>query len=656
MNSIWHRVVYQPNSFRKKIVAVCRAQYVPLPKPPPYTRLHIEIGMDHPSSQSLDPDGKDVFHFLVLYKHLLTDPSLCSLILNILYAAPYLDEQKNKEIKESWGKEIRTLETQALPSYFNYNVWFDPSCFSQPFCPDIPANPEMASYIHMLLWRWREACCNKIHYPRASNKTMAHNTIRKVSEFLGLPKWDESSQGLFTQKSLMEIQHQYKRRFDGPTEIRQKWYRSKVSPRTYFAQGGTAWNASKHCQGVFNDLVDQLISTNYLYRLSPTRIRIDNDEALKIWDLTSFTSNHHESRHFLLRLSSFCSGYKIKLMDEVDGFIEVDFGNLLGVYAQQNCFPEYTLERCDEFYVDLISFHHVAGFLGVYGNLPSSTFLHGASCLQVVGDPNKINCAGDDGHAASVPGTYKDYTLDRVIRRNGLLEESKMYWTYEEGSICLKRGIVQIGSFLLQKEMILWPSISLILECIFGEKAPSHNRNPTKRSKIDIQSAVATEMFRFMNSLFLHNQQFGLHLDYAAQFCRNVWTNCGLPVCGSVPQLGGQYLCPIMPRDESAFQHSPLNQLISYHYSGRVELPLRGSTSSFEVTEFLNIAGWQFTCNTSSYYGFLETLGYLESVPIKRTYFDIDGFDRLIKEFSSPGPSVVEYSVLRVVPDQFLIQ
>jgi len=653
MNAIYHKVVYKSTSWRKRVVLCCRAQYCPSFGSPPYTLLHKQCGFDRHDPNDVDVETRDLSIFFKLYRSYIVSPYFASLVINICLAAPFLDYQKNKEIKDSWGKEISVMESQPLPSYFNYKVWFDRDCVNQPFCPDLPPNPEISSYIHNLLVIWREECCSKVHFPRASNRTMAHNTIRKVTEFLGLERWENDTQGLFTQKTLMDVQHTHRRRFEGVTEIRQKWYRSKLAPRTYFAMGATAWNASKCLQGVFNDLVDSLISTNYLYRLTPTRIKLDRGENLRIWDLSSFTSNHHESRHFLLQLSSFCAGFRIKLMDEVDGLVEVDFGNLLGIYAQQNCYPEYTLERCDDFYAELVSFHHVAGFLGVYGNLPSSTFLHGASVLEAVGDPDKLNAAGDDGHCASMPGTYKDYTIGRTVRRNGIVEEEKLFWTYEEGAVCLKRGLVQIGNYLVQKEMILWPSISLLLEGIFGPEIDHHHRSPIKRSKTEIKSAIASEMMRFLNSIFLHNQQFGLPLEYITQFCNTVWSSCGLPREGSVPQLGGTFLCPIVPRDISYFEHSPLRQVISYHYSGTVELPLRGSTDSFDNTTLVNIPGWFFTANSTPYLGFLESLGYVTSEPVKRYYFDLDGFDRLVKEFSTSLPSVLEYQVVKSIPAEF---
>lgn len=464
-------------------------------------------------------------------------------------------------------------------------------------------------------------------------------------------EWDES-RGLFSQRYLECWQHHNNFLIDGPCEVRQKWYRSGLSPRTYFAQGGTAFNLSKHVQGMANDLVDSLVSTHYHYRLNPTRIRIESNESLRIWDLSSFTSNHHESRHFICALAEFCADTEVEIMDCIHGKSMINLGRLISSYSQMNTFPEYTLERLDEYFTDLVNFHNVAGFLGVYGNLPFSTFLHGASVLQVIGDPDKLNVAGDDGHAPSEPGSLQDHYLGRIIRRNGVVEESKYFWTYEDGAVCLKRGLVQIGNRLLQKEMIIWPSISLILQRILGPDAPSHSSDPVKKSKNELKASIAAEMMRFLNSLFLHNH---LGWDYSSiiRFCRCVYETCGLPVEGSVPQLGGQYLCPILPVSHSSFLSPPLQQVVAYHYRGFVELPERSTIECYEPRELLWLAGWSFYSSPNGKYSYLESLGYLRSEVVKRCYTGLDGYHALLKEFSGYVSEIREYYVESVPPDCF---
>jgi hypothetical protein len=111
----------------------------------------------------------------------------------------------------------------------------------------------------------------------------------------------------------------------------------------------------------------------------------------------------------------------------------------------------------DDYFLDLVRVHNVAGFLGVYGNLMSCTFVHGVSVLMMIDNPDKLNVAGDDGHAA-ISRSNVD-TLFDVIRGNGVVERSKLYSTDEEGSICLKRGIVQFNLQLLQKRMVILPDL-----------------------------------------------------------------------------------------------------------------------------------------------------------------------------------------------------
>jgi len=647
IQQLWSFLSIRGQSTRKAILQMARAQHIPKD---PTTKLSLLTGVAQPDFF----DGSH-FDFRHITSSILQDfvdqPLFAGIVTNICYAAPYPHEDRKQIINDSWGKEIRILQSEALPSRFNFDVWFNPHGYAnQRFHPDIPPNPFAAYHIHSILCRWRTIVCSSIQFPRMSTKSVSRDTQREVDEFLGGDGWKDRGIGECSQVRLEQIQHEYKCRFHGVCEVRQRWQRSGISPRTYFCQGGDAFNRSKFLHDPFNILVELFPPTEYHARLNPTRLfLVDQSENVIIWDLATFTSNHHEVRYFLLGLANFCSGYMIKLFDSVEGLVEVDLGILLGEYAQLSCFPEYSLERVDDYYKGLVHFHNIAGFLGVYGNLPVSTFLHGASVFQVIGQENRMNVAGDDGHAVVVPGSSEDYFVQRVIRGNGVIEDSKLFWTYEDGAICLKRGLVQIGNRILQKNLVLWPSLHLIRDVVTWDPRVHHTE-----TKEEMKEKVAYEILRFMASISTGFRDYAqVDLEFILWFIRRVFATCGLDCEGNLPQLSGGYLCPLEPRDISDLSLDPLHVIITYHYKGVVSLPVRELIDCYTPQELSWEIGYEWYGSTTRYWSILETLGYLTSSPIHDTYFGLDGYDRLRKEFSFVYPAVRKFCIVSVPDDVY---
>lgn len=626
---------------------MARAQHIPKD---PTTRLSFLTGVAQPDF--FDGSHFDFRHITsTILEDFVDRPLFAGLVTNICYAAPYPPDERESIIKSSWGKEIRVMQSEALPSRFNFDVWFNPHAYGdQRFHPDIPPNSFAASHIHAILYRWREIVTSSILFPRMSTKSVARETQREIEEFLGGEGWKERGIGECSQVRLEQIQHEYKVHFHGACEVRQRWYRSGISPRTYFCQGGDAYNRSKFLQDPFNTLVELFPPTEYHSRLNPTRlVLLDHSENVLIWDLATFTSNHHEVRHFLLGLADFCSGFQVRLFDTVEGLVTVDLGVLLGEYAQLSCFPEYSLERVDDYYKGLVHFHNVAGFLGVYGNLPVSTFLHGASVFQVIGQENRMNVAGDDGHAVVVPGSSEDFFLQRIIRGNGVIEDSKLFWTYEDGAICLKRGLVQIGNRILQKNLVLWPSLHLIRDVVTWDPKVHH-----LGSKEEAKEKVAYEILRFMTSIFHNFDNFEkVELEFVLWFLRQNFALCGLEKEGNLPQISGGYLCPLEPRVISDLKLDPLLNTITYHYRGVVSLPVRDLIDAYSPQDLSWVVGYEWYGSSNRYWSLLETLGYVESSPVHDTYFGLDGYDRLKKEFSFVYPAVRKFCIVSVPDDVY---
>lgn len=642
----WLTISRFPPSYRKSLILCCRAQVAPSSDQD--TLLSNQVfGSLHPS------DPEDVYtsfcRLLQDMNHLITSPIFSALIIDFCRSSPMqLSDVLSSRLK-SWGKEISILEGEPRESSMNFRVWFEPLYFRESFVPSADPNPDMASHIHSLLVQWRSRQSQKTFFPRMSRKMVSLSTIRSWEYFEGRTWITREREGgvEFTQETVERYYHHTGVKLGGGCEIRQKWYRSGVSPRTYFCQGGDAFHSSKFVQEMFTDLVDSLICTDHTSRLNPTRILLQIDQYLRIYDLSGFSSNHHEQKFFLQHLARFCEGYTVQLFDAREGLIVYDLGALISEYNQNNIRSPYSLERFDGDFASVDSFHNVAGFLGVYGNLMTCTFVHGASLLQRFKDPDDINCAGDDVHFAETPGL--EYLADPLIRANGVVERSKEFDSREEGAVCLKRGITQQGCRLLQKLMVIWPSFSGI-GALFGFYPPQFPME--KLSRDEKLNIVGTELLRFLRSLFTAQIYDGL--EYVVEFLHRLYSEASLPGEGSLPQFGGKWLMPVLPKSpEDILGSSPIRQLVNNFYVNGVVLPKRVDPWYEESTQSIPCdlySGVSWEGFTSPYIKYLEALEYVRKDSILVFYSGLQGYDLLVQEFEYPQRQVYNFTIIRDVP------
>jgi len=634
------------HSERKKIISCCRSQTIPFPLDS--TQLSRNIGFDGCTSArpGLCTKHRNLHDYFSRFQEYIQSPDYAGMIIDFCICRPFNPEETEEIKRSAFAKEIRVMESEPLPSSFNYQVFFDPLRFNERLHHSTPPNPEMACLVYEILCRWRANQSGRIYYPRRSGKKVARSTISHWERLEGR-EWDEEMYGTFSQHVIEKYEHETGHSLEGPCEMRQKWYRSGITPRTYYAMGGTAYRLSKHLQGAFGDLVDLLPSTNHTLRLNPTRILLEEDEHLFIYDLFAFSSNYHEQRHFLDALAEFCFGTKVIIVDAVDGMVEVDLGRLISDYNQMNTLPEYSLERVSLEYQDRVQRQHIAGFLGVYGNLMTCTFIHGASVLQLVIEPSRLNVAGDDGHFAR--NRFKPLSDDiPMIRANGVLETSKTFSTEEDGSICLKRGLVQVEGRLFQKRMLVWPSLGLVAELL---GSPIEHLAPSKKTKEELREAVSLEVLRFLTALhFLEEIDC---YEEVLSYLKTLYRLCELPTVGSVPQLEGTFLCPILPTTLGELSYHPLQYLLSYHWKGAALVPkrLRDTTMMPQVVRWEE--GFVVERTLSPFLSYMDTLGYIELLPCELLVFGESGFDRLMSEFLDFSPRVYDVRVVGVPGSQF---
>jgi hypothetical protein len=648
MVNVWNDISLLPFKFRKAIVLLCRAQCVP--------ELFATTPLAIQAYGSLLTDiGKNTDHgrrFVALpskIKDLVESPLYSGLILDICRSAPMERSMIMEQRMKSWGKEIAACEGVPLHTRINYRPFFDEDAFNEPILPYLPPNPDMARHVHYTLRRWRKQLEFSLIYPRMSRKQQSRSTRRHWEELEGR-RWVGVKEGgvEFTQEVIEKYYHDTGIHLQGVCEVRQKWYKSGISPRTYFCQGGTTYEASKYLQEAFSKLADELICTNHVSRLNPVRINLEGDRAnyLRIWDLTSFTSNHHECKHFIEGLAGFCYGTMVRIVDSREGVLDADLGVLLSNYNKIcNFSPEYSLEILDEVFVGVTLVHHIAGFLGVYGNIASSAFLHGATVLQTCTGTDRLNVAGDDGHKCETPG-LEDLTLE-AIRANGIVERSKEFSTQDEGAVCLKRGIIQIDQSLIQKLMIVWPSFHS-LGSILWYQAPQFQ--PFEGSNQDARDMVGTEILRFLQHIFACGEL--ENVDSVLRFLYMFYLEANLPEYGELPQCGGQALIPILPRQpRDLFDMAPLQKLIRARYNGgalvnsRIARHLASDEEAFEP-----YAGYEWSGVSSRKVSFLRSLGYISSDPIKKFVYGESGLQELLDDFDLSMLSLYNHTVISDIP------
>jgi hypothetical protein len=649
LNHCWNAISTLPVRFRKCFVLLCRAQCVIFEEP--FNLLCIQTKLTFPRAHTSDPEFLRYYDLATHYRDLIESPIFSSVLLDMCRSAPLSRSEINAAVLASWGKEISICESPDPPHRFRYDCWLDPRYFNRPVLQGTTPNPQMARVIHHALLRWRSRLQHKILYPRMSRKMISHATRREYERIFGV-NWivDERDGGVeMTQETLERVYHQHGITLDGPCEIRQKWYQSGITPRTYFASGGTAYHMSKYIQEMASDLTAELDTTHPITRLNPARITLKDDtQYLRIYDLSGFTSNHWECKRFLDQLADWCTGYTTTIVDAVEGPVEKDIGVMISEYNQSmNYRADYSLERVCHDFDEVVEYHNRAGFLGVYGNINFSTFVHGASLLMGVSATDEANVAGDDAHYAETPG--EEDNADRIIDANGYLEPEKVFRSDQMGAVCLKRGLTQMDQRVIPKLMAIFPSFSNLGQ-LFGFHPPQF---PNKRqSGVQKLSLVGNELFRFIRGLYL--SQITTDLPEAIDLLRAIYESASLPVQGSLPPYG-DVLIPALPASPSdILDQSPLNVLLHYHFDDGVSLPRYlqlGELDESEDPPLFPSCTWIGTSTPKLKY--LEVLEYVVKDELEEILYGVAAYDRIVDVYAGRCSEVYEWRCVAPIPSIF---
>lgn len=540
------------------------------------------------------------------------------------------------------------MEASPLPNSISYDCFFGE--YGRPLHPTLDPNPLQAARIHHIIDSWiSELEGQDVIFPHMTSKLVSEHTQHQVAD--EYPDYTTFEEEGATQPDLENIYRLYGDTLPGGScEVKQRWYTSGLTPRTYYAAGSDAYHKSKFLRNAFNRLCDLQPSTERFARVNTRRIVLSSPFSHAIiYDLTSFTSNMHEQRHFLDRLSLYCRGRVVRVMDGIEGVVEEDLGDLIDRYNDLNKNPTYSSSKLIGTGVFLS--HHIAGFLGVYGNLATCTFLHGAVMSCLVSSFQQLGIAGDDG----VIDSYDDWTTQFAIRLLGLMEESKGYSTEEPGNqVYLKRPVKQISNRIYSESFALFSMIEHLFEEDDRRFFPGRPRGKVERKKSLASSIVA--YLRSLTRIILNHEQ----KVEIREFLGMVYERTQFPEHGHVPYLHTdvgshqKQLPAVLVPSLDSIGMDPIEYTVKSLYSGSVVLPRRVS-DKVELDVDLLYAGAEFECTGGAKLSYYRKMGFLELIQEEELFVGEEGLDRLLEVYIA-GDRLPLYvvSVIHDVPTQLL--
>jgi len=567
---------------------------------------------------------------------LYVSPLTVGLLINIVLAAPMLESTIEDEKNKSISKEMQVMESLARKTTINYRSFFCRGSEDEPVHPTTPINKEMNLRIRTSIDSWLKQLKSKILFPHMTTKSVASNTansIRAASlEFCDKEEiTGQDMETLYAREGFWP---------EGECEMRQKWYPSGVTPRTYYAAGGSTYRASRYLRDPFNLLSDQFEPTERYSRVDRFRMRTNSeDDYFFIYDLTSFTSAFHEQRHFLSWLSLYARGTTVRIYDPHSGIIRKDLGDMISEYNEVcNIFPTYSLGVGDFVASDVVLFHGVAGFLGVFGNLVTCTLCHGYVMSQHCESTNNLGVAGDD----AVIATQNHTDLLPTVHSLGTFAEDKVY-TSLETAVYLKRRFLQVQCTGLVFDFVIWPSFSW---CDLKDKRWTHLRSTTFEKQ---QHAVSSSIFSFIRKslhLVTDGEREIVFLRLATFTLTYLYRHFSLPFEGNLPQCGGKISLGVVPiLDKDWFRQDPLDRLINAYFTGTCILPHRGLIMSNDI---IWGEGTVFCGNSTKFRNYACRVGWMSKSPKTELMIGYPAIQRLKQEFYSVEllePQIYEYRI-----------
>jgi hypothetical protein len=604
-----------PFKVRKQLITMTRSRVYPNPG----TRLYsICSDLVHciPSHTTLAKTLQEVYNY----------PIVSGFLLSIVLSCPYTKAEV-EEIKEQmiW-KELSVMESVPRTPSIRWHILSDNKDFE--LHPHLACSTTIPRQVRAIFQQWFRVCQSRLIYPHSGTKSVSKETKRQMIQHRDWPPTE-----MVSTTHLEQLYSDTGLKLSGPCEMRQKWYPTQSSPRTYYAMGGDAYFRSRYLRNAINWLCDLFMPCHRKRRVRPDWIRVDPEEEVYIYDLSSFTSNMHEHSSFLNFLAELARGVEVHVFDTYEGILIMDLGEMIDEYNQLNRQPKYSMESVWQ--VDLELVHSVAGFLGVYANLMSATFPHSVVLSTVTDEASKSWCAGDDAGTGSSEG-------ERIVHESaqtvGSLATEKVYILSETGAQALKRKVSRLAQGIFVHNSALWPAWSLLFHY-----DPRFDQTTLQEKRAKFSSAVVP-FLSSVSQMVLTPMEEQLVLDVL----KKVYQRLSLPLEGWLPILHGYsrpYTVPMVT--DYCLKYDPLLLLAESYYLGWYLGPeVDGEDFTLDLLD-----QDEFICFSHPRLVVLERLGFVSSEKVKRVYEGEFGRDVLYRHVSGKlSKPINRYKVIGNIP------
>jgi hypothetical protein len=592
----------------------------------------------------------------------IQDPLESAIILDIIRSSPTTTEDTKLFTTKGWITEAKLIDTRK-EAQCNFRCFFDLSVPPNVH-PLLPSNEKSRFLIYRTFLAYKEQLSSSppIYYPRYKHKNMSRSTRRDFEE-----RFDTSLEDfpIFGQDDWIRVYHENGVFLEGSMEERSKWYPSGAKPRTYFAQGGTAYRYSRFLQDFFTELVDVFPSTNHVTRLRPERLHlVEEDEHFLIYDLSSFTSNMTEQRSFMSCLAWFFSGVQCYIVDEVLGPTIRDLGEMLLEY-NEHCVdkPLVSQERAppDCRTSDDILEHLAASMLGIFGNLMTCTLAHFLILSPLVDTFDRINVAGDDGLVPLLTGS--ELMTSNAISLVGDCAPDKTFVSNEQGAVHLKRPMFELHPRVHLGYNFVPPNVATCAAYLLGSDCdPRYSHIGIEDMTLSERiSVVGKDLMRFLRSVYDRRQISDVSISDLLVVYRGfeglVHSILGFrPVSRQWTPGRLNYVWPLSPADYDFFGDNadPLAVYCLSTCSESLMIPVYRE-EPVDYTQ-LQYVGDFCECNSSKGLRLLETLGYLEKDPVEEEVRGMEAVYHLFAKLSGSitMPSLYRFTVSKPIPFELM--
>jgi hypothetical protein len=562
-----------------------------------------------------------------IFFQISTNPLISSTIISLCLAKVPSASEIETSFLASVSKEVQVMESTARQPSINWKIFFEPtpgSCFILPHQGKDATH--FAFRLHNRFKRFRDSIAYSRIWPHGTSRGISRSaqlSLRKLREEDDV-SWMQPEDHKRQMSSLDVVKHYIRTGHwaTGSCELRQKWYPAQLAPRTYFAQGGDAIRVSSYLRNFFNDFTDTYLPTERRARVDGSRLICPSDGYFFIYDLISFTSNFHEQMSFLTSMASFFKGTTVFCIGPGLNLIEDDLGDMIEGYCMTvNFLPtfEYKKEILDFSLDSVLFFHHVAGFLGVPGNLATCTLAHGISIGISVQSDDRQSCAGDDGNLG-LKNDSEEMDAKKTLHLLGSFNDDKASSTRDTGrGSYLKRPFKQSFTHGDLTERVDFPLMGAVN--VMQQDDPRFPDLSNDRSVL--RKGIAASVSKLFRDLYAHSQGYYTQgvLEYILFFLKEVYAKGMLPTSGMVRGFYGSDLdresfkidaAVVFPLSERYFRRDPDLVLTEDFLPWVVEVPVwTDETIHLRDNEEWS-AGDTRVGKSSSVLEKLVKLGYLE--------------------------------------------